>query len=95
MTRDEYRTELGRRLRRERAYHGHSQHDVRRATGISQSKLSRIELGTEGIELEELLALAGLYDVSLAVLLEDLVPVGEPPLTTRARYKVKTPARAA
>jgi transcriptional regulator with XRE-family HTH domain len=95
MTKDEYRSELGARLRRERSYRDLSQNDVRRAVGISQSKLSRIERGSEGIELEELLALAGLYDVPLATLLDDLVPLAKAPLATRASPKGRAQALAA
>jgi transcriptional regulator with XRE-family HTH domain len=84
MDRQEYRRRLAGKLRGARAEAGLSQTDVEQATGITTSQLSRFEKGQRAIHLEELLQLAALYDVALERLLGDLVPLSEPPLTTRA-----------
>ncbi len=88
MTRDEYRQAIGRWLKRERAYRI-SQAKVcaavkRQGIKLSPSKLSRIERGEEGIELEELLALLAVYDKSLADIFAGIVPLEEPLSATRA-----------
>ena len=84
MDRHEYRRRLAAKLRGARAEAGLSQTDVERATGITTSQLSRFEKGQRAIHLEEMLQLAALYDVPLARLLGDLVPLTEPPSATRA-----------
>jgi transcriptional regulator with XRE-family HTH domain len=84
MDRQEYRRRLAAKLRGARAESGLSQVEVKTAIGISTSHLSRIENALDPIDFEELLQVAALYDVALERLLENLVPLGEPPLTTRA-----------
>jgi transcriptional regulator with XRE-family HTH domain len=84
MDRQEYRRGLAAKLRGARAEAGLSQTDVERATGITTSQLSRFEKGQRAIHLEEMLQLAALYDVPLARLLGDLLPLAEPPSATRA-----------
>lgn len=95
MDRQEYRRRLAAKLRGARAEAGLSQTDVERRTGITTSQLSRFENGERAIHLEELLQLAALYDVSLERLLGELVPLGEPPSTTRARVKAQSQRPAA
>jgi len=84
MDRQEYRARLAARLRGARAESGLSQKDVERATGLDTSRLSRIEKGDRAIELEDLLLLAGLYDVPFERFLEVGAPLGNPPSATRA-----------
>jgi transcriptional regulator with XRE-family HTH domain len=84
MERQEYRARLAARLRGARAESGLSQKDVELATGLDTSRLSRIEKGDRAIELEDLLLLAGLYDVPFERFLEVGAPLGNPPSATRA-----------
>ena len=84
MDRQLYREKLAGRLRGARAESGLSQAQVERATGIDTSRLSRIENGERAIELEDLLLLAGLYDVPFERFLEVGAPLGNPPSATRA-----------
>jgi transcriptional regulator with XRE-family HTH domain len=95
MDRQEYRRRLAGRLRGARAEAGLSQQTVADATGITTSQLSRVENAERAIDLEELLQLAACYDVALERLLGDLVPLSEPPLTTRASSNSKTQGLAA
>jgi len=95
MDRQEYRRRLAAKLRGARAEAGLSQPYVARETGITTSQLSRFETGQRAIHLEELLQLAALYDVPLTRLLGDLVPLTEPPLTTRASSNRRTQTQAA
>lgn len=84
MERQEYRARLAARLRGARAESGLSQKDVELATGLDTSRLSRIEKGERAIEIEDLLLLAGLYDVPFERFLEVGAPLGNPPSATRA-----------
>jgi len=84
MNRQEYREKLAAKLRGARAESALTQMEVKAATGISTAHLSRIENGLDPIDFEELLQVAELYDVALERLLDNLVPLGEPPSTTRA-----------
>lgn len=84
MDRQEYRDRLAAELRGARARSGLSQKRVSAETGISTSHLSRVENALEAIDLEEILQLAALYDVALERLLGEVLPLGEPPSTTRA-----------
>ena len=93
--RQEYRERLAARLRGARAESGLSQKQVEKATGIDTSRLSRIENAERPIELEDLLQLAGLYDVPLGRFLEVLEPLGDPPSATRASSNRRTQAQAA
>ena len=95
MDRQEYRRRLAGKLRAARAEADLSQTDVERATGITTSQLSRFENGERAIHLEELLQLAGLYDVAIERLLGELVPLGEPPSATRASSNRQRQSQAA
>lgn len=95
MDRQEYRARLAARLRGARAESGLSQKDVEQATGLDTSRLSRMEKGERAIELEDLLLLAGLYDVPFERFLEVAAPLGDPPSATRARDKRETQTQAA
>ena len=95
MDRQEYRGRLAARLRGARAESGLSQKDVERATGLDTSRLSRIEKGERAIELEDLLLLAGLYDVPFERFLEVAAPLGDPPSATRASSNAEPQHQAA
>ena len=87
MGRDEYLREIGAKLRGKRAYAGLSQKAVEAETGIDTSELSRVENGDKAPRFDELLMLLGLYDMTLAELLEGIVPLVDPPSATRASSK--------
>ena len=95
MDRQEYRHRLAAKLRGARAESGLSQKDVERATGVTTSQLSRIENAERPIDLEDLLQLAGLYDVPLERFLEVASPLGDPPSATRARPNAEAQRPAA
>jgi transcriptional regulator with XRE-family HTH domain len=95
MDRQLYREKLAGRLRGARAESGLSQAQVERATGIDTSRLSRIENGERAIEIEDLLLLAGLYDVPFERFLEVGAPLGNPPSATRASSNGQPQSQAA
>jgi transcriptional regulator with XRE-family HTH domain len=95
MDRETYRQKLAGRLRGARAESGLSQVQVEQATGIDTSRLSRIEKGERAIEIEDLLLLAGLYDVPFERFLEVGAPLGDPPSATRASSNGQTQTQAA
>jgi len=95
MDRHEYRGKLAARLRGARAESGLSQVQVEQATGIDTSRLSRIEKGDRAIELEDLLLLAGIYDVPFERFLEVGAPLGDPPSATRASSNGQRQTQAA
>ena len=77
------RSEVGRRIRRVRlGYAGISQREVADLAtefgfvGWSRTMVNRIERGTRGIDVSELIVLAGVLSVPISVLLPD--NVGEP-----------------
>jgi transcriptional regulator with XRE-family HTH domain len=70
--------EIGRRIAELRAERGVSQRQMADAVGLDQSALSRIETGTRGLAVEELVAIANFLAVDTNTLLlpeEDAKPL--------------------
>ncbi|MDP1611880.1 MAG: helix-turn-helix transcriptional regulator [Sulfuritalea sp.] len=63
---DQERAVIASRLREARDYLGLSQQDVAQATNLSRSAVSLIESGQRGVDTVELVALARLYQRSVA-----------------------------
>lgn len=61
--------DLGRRVRDLRTAHGWSQGELGHHTGLHQTSISKIELGQRATTVDELVALADAFEVSVGFLL--------------------------